>query len=103
MEKLTKQQLENTIKAIQDFKHLIKEKGTKEETVKYLIRETQLTKEECEIAFDFYNGIQLSDEKCKAAFDYCECTCTDECVSGYNPNCTCAHPECHCTEARSNN
>ena len=26
------------------------------------------------------------------------CTCTDECASGYNPNCTCASSECHCTE-----
>ncbi|MDR1674239.1 MAG: VOC family protein [Oscillospiraceae bacterium] len=28
-----------------------------------------------------------------------ECTCTDECASGYNPNCTCTHPDCHCREA----
>ena len=28
----------------------------------------------------------------------CKCTCTDECASGYNPNCTCTNPECHCTE-----
>ena len=27
-----------------------------------------------------------------------ECTCTDECASGYNPNCTCTSSECHCTE-----
>ncbi len=27
-----------------------------------------------------------------------KCTCTDECASGYNPNCTCTNPECHCTE-----
>ena len=27
-----------------------------------------------------------------------ECTCTDECASGYNPKCTCTNPECHCTE-----
>ena len=26
------------------------------------------------------------------------CTCTDECASGYNPNCTCTNSECHCTE-----
>lgn len=26
------------------------------------------------------------------------CTCTDECASGYNPNCTCTSSECHCTE-----
>ena len=28
-----------------------------------------------------------------------ECTCTDECASGYNPNCTCTSSECHCTES----
>jgi len=28
-----------------------------------------------------------------------KCTCTDECASGYNPNCTCASSECHCTES----
>jgi len=27
-----------------------------------------------------------------------ECTCTEECASGYNPNCTCTSSECHCTE-----
>lgn len=29
-----------------------------------------------------------------------KCTCTDECVSGYNPNCTCTSSECHCTEKK---
>ncbi len=29
-----------------------------------------------------------------------KCTCTEECASGYNPNCTCTNPECHCTEKR---
>jgi len=27
-----------------------------------------------------------------------ECTCTEKCASGYNSDCTCTHPECHCTE-----
>lgn len=27
-----------------------------------------------------------------------QCTCNSECASGYNPNCTCTNPECHCTE-----
>ena len=36
----------------------------------------------------------MEENKCN-----CEpCTCTDECASGYNPNCTCTNPECHCTE-----
>lgn len=26
-----------------------------------------------------------------------KCTCTEECASGYNPNCTCASSECNCT------
>lgn len=26
-----------------------------------------------------------------------KCTCTDECASGYNPNCTCTSSECNCT------
>jgi len=30
-----------------------------------------------------------------------QCTCTDECASGYNPNCTCTNPECHCAEGNS--
>lgn len=28
-------------------------------------------------------------------------TCTEECASGYNPNCTCENPQCHCTESCS--
>ena len=27
-----------------------------------------------------------------------ECTCAEECASGYNPNCTCTHSACHCRE-----
>ncbi len=27
-----------------------------------------------------------------------KCTCTEECASGRNPNCTCTNPECHCKE-----
>lgn len=27
-----------------------------------------------------------------------ECTCTEACASGYNPDCTCTSSECHCTE-----
>ncbi len=30
-----------------------------------------------------------------------KCTCTDECASGYNHNCTCENPECHCREKNS--
>lgn len=29
-----------------------------------------------------------------------KCTCTDECASGYNPNCTCTSSECHCTDKK---
>ena len=28
------------------------------------------------------------------------CTCTNECSSGYNPNCTCISSECHCREEK---
>jgi len=27
-----------------------------------------------------------------------KCTCTDECASGHNANCTCTSAECHCAE-----
>ena len=27
------------------------------------------------------------------------CTCVSECATGYNPNCTCTNPACHCTES----
>lgn len=27
-----------------------------------------------------------------------KCTCTEECATGYNPNCTCECDECHCSE-----
>jgi len=59
MENITKEQLKKTINTIQDFKQLIKEKGSKGETVNYLMQETKLSKEECEMAFDFYNGVKL--------------------------------------------
>ena len=28
------------------------------------------------------------------------CTCTEECSSGYNPDCTCTSSDCHCTEKK---
>lgn len=40
-------------------------------------------------------------ERCKNLFPTLKrwkCTCTMDCASGYNPNCTCENPECHCTE-----
>lgn len=30
-----------------------------------------------------------------------KCTCTEACASGYNPDCTCENPECHCREQQS--
>jgi len=27
-----------------------------------------------------------------------QCTCTDECAGGYNPECTCTHSACRCRE-----
>ncbi len=30
-----------------------------------------------------------------------KCTCTDECASGYNPNCICKSSECHCTKVNN--
>ena len=59
MESLTMEQLEQTINTILDFKQLIKEKGSKEKTINYLMQETNLSKEECETAFDFYDGVKL--------------------------------------------
>ena len=59
MENLTKEQMEKTINTIRDFKKLIQEKGSKERTVHYLMQETGLAKEECETAFDFYDGVKL--------------------------------------------
>ena len=29
-----------------------------------------------------------------------ECTCTEACAGGYNPNCDCMHSECHCREGK---
>ncbi len=26
------------------------------------------------------------------------CSCTEECASGYNPSCNCTNPACHCRE-----
>ena len=28
------------------------------------------------------------------------CNCTEECATGYNPNCTCTSTECHCRETK---
>jgi len=38
-------------------------------------------------------------QKLKEEQELCNCTCTDGCASGYNPDCTCTSDECHCTEA----
>ncbi|MGL6197429.1 MAG: hypothetical protein ACRC3H_00710 [Lachnospiraceae bacterium] len=59
MEKLTKEQLERTLKTIRDFKQLIADKNSKSEVVSYLMKETGLSKSECEQAFDIYNNIEL--------------------------------------------
>ena len=61
MENLTKKQIEKTIETIRDFKELIKNKGSKTETVNFLMQETNLSKEECEAAVDFYDGVKLPE------------------------------------------
>lgn len=62
MSRLSKEQLEKTIETIKSFKQMIGEKGTKEAAISYLMSETGLTENECELAFDFYNDIQLPDK-----------------------------------------
>lgn len=59
MEKLTKEQLEKTLETVREFKQLIVEKGSKDETIAYLVQETELSEAECEKAFYFYNNIGL--------------------------------------------
>lgn len=61
MKNLSKEQLERTIETIKSFKEMIAEIGSKEAVVNHLINETGLAKEECELAFDFYNNIRLPD------------------------------------------
>ncbi len=56
-----KQQLEQTILTIKSFKEMMNEKGSKEAVINHLMSETGLTKEECESAYDVYNGISESD------------------------------------------
>lgn len=60
-----------------------------------------------ENSLQFASEVGMSEEEMR---EYCKkmlptlkrwhCTCTDECASGYNPNCTCTctSSECHCTE-----
>jgi hypothetical protein len=59
MDNISKEKLAQTMATVHDFKQLSAEKGSKEATVNYLLQETGLTKDECETAYDFYNGIQL--------------------------------------------
>jgi putative transcriptional regulator len=56
---VTKERLQGAINSIHQFKQMIAEQGSKEKTVDYLVKETGLSKEECESAFEFYNNIQL--------------------------------------------
>lgn len=58
------------------------------------------------ICSKYASQARMTDEEMK---DYCsklfptlkrwKCTCTEECSGGYNPNCTCENPECHCRES----
>lgn len=61
MENLSKEQLERTLETIKSFKKMIAEIGSKEDVVSHLINKTGLSKEECELAFDFYSNIRIPD------------------------------------------
>ena len=57
-----------------------------------------------EMNVSFYKQAGMTEEQmrehCKKVFPTLKrwnCTCTNECTNGYNPNCTCTNPECHCT------
>lgn len=66
--------------------------------------------EQVDIGLDYspeYKAAKTEDEKDKIRLQAKEylsylkrwhCTCTGECASGYNPNCTCTSSDCHCTE-----
>ena len=58
-----------------------------------------------EMNVSFYEQAEMTEEQmrehCESVFPALKrwkCTCTDECASGYNRNCTCTNPNCHCTE-----
>ena len=59
MESVTKEQMEDIKKIIEDIKMLIAKKGSKEEAVRHFMQETGLPQEECEQAFEFYNNVKL--------------------------------------------
>ena len=59
MNNISNEQLTDIIKTIYNFKQLIREKGSEEEKVQYLMYETGLPRDECEIAFNFYNSVNL--------------------------------------------
>ena len=59
MEHQMEDQMAKTVAIIQDIKQLIKEKGSKEGAIRFLMQETGLSQKECETAVDFYDGIKL--------------------------------------------
>ena len=58
--------IDEVINRINDIKDLLSKFDSRDKAIEYLVKETNLTKEECSIAYDFYIG-HNSDKKLNGA------------------------------------
>lgn len=61
MEKVTRKEFEIAKKVHSVFKQLVREKGSRKAVINYLISETGLPAEECELAYNYYSGSLLPE------------------------------------------
>ena len=67
MTKMSKEEFEKAIQRAKEFEKVISQFSNKDECIKYLMRESNLSREECERAYEFHSKLELSDEHIQLA------------------------------------
>lgn len=67
MNKISKEEFEKALERLKEFKRLVSQFVNKEDCIEYLMEESNLSRAECEQAYEFYSKLDLSDEHIQLA------------------------------------
>lgn len=59
---VSKEEFEKAFERLKEFKILVGQFANKEDCIEYLMEESNLSRAECEQAYEFYSKLDLSDE-----------------------------------------
>ena len=70
MVNMSKEEFKKAIQRAKEFRKVVSQFSNKEECIKYLMRESNFSRKECELAYEFHSKLNLSDERIQLAESY---------------------------------